>query len=81
MLHKEGEEENLTKIVFFFNFCNFFLNLFLRERQSTSGEGAERERETQNAKQASGSELSAQSPTGLKPTNHGFDLSQSWMLN
>ena len=28
-----------------------------------SGEGAERERETQNPKQAPGSELSAQSPT------------------
>ena len=33
--------------------------------------GAERKRETQNPKQAPGSELSAQSPVGgLKPTNH-----------
>ena len=33
--------------------------------------GAERERETQNLKQAAGSELSAQSPVmGLKLTDH-----------
>ena len=32
------------------------------EKKSTSGERAERERETQNLKQAPGSELSAQSP-------------------
>ena len=46
-------------------FCLFFFNvyLFLRERarQSANGEG-QRERETQNLKQALGSELSAQSP-------------------
>ena len=43
---------------------NIFLNvyLFLRDRESTSGGGAEREREIQNLKQAPGSELSAQSP-------------------
>ena len=42
---------------------NLFFNvyLFLRERQNTMGEG-QRERETQNLKQAPGSELSAQSP-------------------
>ena len=40
---------------------NFNVYLFLR--QSTSGEGAEKERETQNPKQIPGSELSAQSPT------------------
>ena len=34
--------------------------IFERERQSISGEGAERERETQNPKQAPGSKLSAQ---------------------
>ena len=41
----------------------FFLHLFIfdRERQSTMGEG-QREKETQNPKQAPGSELSAQSP-------------------
>ena len=33
-----------------------------REKQSMSGGGAERERETQNPKQAPGSELSAQIP-------------------
>ena len=39
-----------------------------REKKSTSGERAERERETQNLKQAPGSELSAQSPVrGLNP--------------
>ena len=37
--------------------------IFERQRQSVSGEGAERERETQNLKKAPGSELSAQSPT------------------
>ena len=34
-----------------------------RERDSMSGRGAKRVRETQNLKQAPGSELSAQSPT------------------
>ena len=34
-----------------------------RDRQSVSRGGAERERETQNLKQAPGSEPSAQSPT------------------
>ena len=40
-----------------------FFNVYLFLRQSTSGEGAEKERETQNPKQIPGSELSAQSPT------------------
>ena len=47
-----------------------------------SREGAERERETQNPKQAPGSELSAQSTTGVwthKPWDH--DLSRSLTLN
>ena len=39
------------------------------ERQSTNGRGAENERETQNLKQASGSELSAESDMGLEPMN------------
>ena len=44
--------------------------IFERERECTSGEGAERERETQTLKQTPGSELSAQSRTrGLKLTN------------
>ena len=41
----------------------FKVYLFLREKQSMSWGGAERERETQNSKQVPGSELSAQSPT------------------
>ena len=36
---------------------------FLKERQNVSRGGTERERETQDPKQAPGSELSAQSPT------------------
>ena len=41
-----------------------------RGRQSMSRGGAERERETQNLKQAPGSKLSAQSPdVGLELTN------------
>ena len=36
--------------------------IFERERQSTSGGEAERERETQGPQRAPGSELSAQSP-------------------
>ena len=45
----------------------FLMFIFERERereiQSTSGGEAERQKETQNLKQAAGSELSAQSPT------------------
>ena len=38
-----------------------------------SGRGAERERETQNPKQALGSELSVQNPMqGSKPTSSGI---------
>ena len=40
-----------------------FLFIAVRERQGVSRGGAERERETQNPKQAPGSKLSAQSPT------------------
>ena len=40
-----------------------FLVLLLRQRQSMNRGGVEREGETQNLKQAPGSELSAQSPT------------------
>ena len=44
--------------------------IFERETDHEWGRGRERDRETQNLKQASGSELSAQSPTpGLKQTN------------
>ena len=44
------------------------------------GEG-QRERETQNPKQAPGSELSAQSPTGGSNSPSGEIMSQSWTLN
>ena len=50
----------ITNILFFLIFLTF---LFIFERQSMSRGGAERERETQNLKQAPGSELSAQSLT------------------
>ena len=54
----------------FFSFLSFFLHLFIFERQSVSGGETERERETQNLKQAPGSGLSAHSPTwGLEPVN------------
>ena len=49
---------HLSLFEIFFNVYSFFD----RERQSASGEG-QRERETQNPRQAPGSELSAQSPT------------------
>ena len=45
---------------FFFIFFNVYS--FLRQRQSMSGGGVERQRETQNPKEPPGSELSAQSP-------------------
>ena len=45
----------------------FFLNkvysFVISEKESTSRRGTERERNTQNPKQAPGSELSAQGPT------------------
>ena len=48
--------ENSGSFLYFFN-----VDLFLRERVRAGEE--QRERETQNPKQAPGSELSAQSPT------------------
>ena len=52
------------KMFYFFNF--FYIYLFLRDRiRAQMGEG---QKEMQNAKQAPGSELSAQSPSYL--TNH-----------
>ena len=44
------------------HFIVFLMLIFERKRQSASRGGAERERETQNSKQAPGSELSAQNP-------------------
>ena len=44
--------------------------MFIFERQTSASWGeAERERETQNLKQAPGSELSADSDTRLEPMN------------
>ena len=39
----------------------YFFNLFLREKETECEQGKGKERETQNPKQAPGSELSAQS--------------------
>ena len=51
--------------------CVFFLTLTF-ERQSMNKGGVDRERETQNLKQAPGSKLSAQSLTrGLNPQTMG----------
>ena len=49
---------NFKNLKFFFN-----VYLFLRDRQSMSGGGVEKEWEIQNPKQVPGPELSAQSPT------------------
>ena len=54
-------------LLFFFNFFNVYL--FLRQRETKHERGRVRERETQNLKQAPGSELSAQSP--MRGTNPG----------
>ena len=43
--------------------------IFEREREHVCVRGRERERETLNLKQASGSELSAHLDAGLKPMN------------
>ena len=49
-----------NELYFVFNF--FSVYLFLRERDTEHEQGRSRERQTQNLKQAPGSELSAQSP-------------------
>ena len=49
-------------LIFFFKFFSTFY-LFLEQRETEHEWGRGRERETQNRKQAPGSELSAQSPT------------------
>ena len=66
-----------------FYWLSFFLCLFIFERQQDrvwAGEG-QRERETQNPKQAPSSELSAQPNTGLELTNWDHDLSRRRTLN
>ena len=54
---------NIVFAFFLLYFFNFFFNvyLFLRQRETEHERGRVRERETQNWKQAPGSELSAQS--------------------
>ena len=52
---------SITVWKFFFSFFNVYL--FSRKRETKCEQGRSRERETQNPKQAPGSELSAQSPT------------------
>ena len=59
--HNTSWKEKLKHCVLNDRFFKIFLMLIF-ERESTSGEG-QREMETQNPKQAAGSELSAQSPT------------------
>ena len=49
------------KVFFFFNVFNVYL--FLRERDRARAGEEQRENDTQNPKQAPGSEMSAQSPT------------------
>ena len=48
---------------------NFYSFLRDRERQGTRRGWGQRKRETQNLKQAPGSELSTELDMGLKPTN------------
>ena len=71
-----------AQISFFFFNVYLFLRETEREREGRREGGAERERETQNLKQAPGSELSAESlMRGLNPRTVDHDLSQSWTLN
>ena len=49
-------------LLFIYLFKNFFINVFILFLRVQAGEG-QREGETQNLKQAPGSELSAQNPT------------------
>ena len=59
-----------------------FIYFWERERERTQAGEGQREREGQNAKQASGSELSAQSLTrGLSPQTGRSWRSRSWALN
>ena len=54
---------NGSVVFLFFKIKKIFLMfIFERERERENGGGAERQRETPNLKQATGSELSAQSP-------------------
>ena len=59
--YNHKEEVDLSPDLFKKIFFNVYL--FLRQRETEHERGRVRERETQNLKQAPGSELSAQSPT------------------
>ena len=62
----------LLFIYLFLKFVStFYLFLRNRVRQKVNGEGAEREKQTQNLKQAPGSEqeVSTEPDAGLEPTN------------
>ena len=73
------ECESLLKPNIFY-FCKCFFFFWERERDLEQVRG--RERETQNLKQAPGSELSAQSQMwGSNSQNIRSDMSWSWMLN
>ena len=72
------ECELVSSLNYFFH-CLF---IFERQRDTEHEWGRGRERETQNLKQAPGSELTAPEPdVGLEPTNWDHDPSRSQMLN
>ena len=57
--------------IYLFIYIYLFIQcLFIFERDREQAGKKQRERDTQNWKQAPGSELSAQSPMWLKPKNH-----------
>ena len=60
--HNQRVLKLLTRVILFFE-KNFNVYLFSRQKVRVQVEEGQRERETQNLKQAPGSELSAQSPT------------------
>ena len=61
--HSFSLEGLVISFLFSFLFSFFNVYLFLRQRETDHEQGRVRERETQNPKQAPGSELSAQSLT------------------
>ena len=59
---KNNEILKLLDFIFILSLIKKNFNVYFREKESVSRGGAERERETQNPKQAPGSELSPESP-------------------
>ena len=59
---------SFIEVELLFNFF-FLIFTFEKERKTEHEAGRGREKERQDPKQAPGSKLSAQSPTGLKLTN------------